>query len=129
MAALNFALSEIVRRHESLRSCLLVQNGEPLQIVTPAQPLKLPLLDLRRNADVEAEARRLTREEALIPFDLTREIPLRAQLLQRKDKVWTLLLTFASQRRRWLSLGILIRELVALYGAFLEGRPLRPCPN
>ncbi len=33
---------------------------------------------------------RLARIEALVPFDLAREAPLRAQLLQRQDTAWTL---------------------------------------
>ena len=130
LAALESAFSEIVRRHEALRTCLVSQAGEPVQIIQPAAPLRLPMVDLRQNADPAAEAVRLAREEALRPFDLAREMPLRAQLLQRRDSVWTLLLSLHHSAADGWSIGILIRELTDLYTAFREGRtsPLAELP-
>ncbi|MFN6251922.1 MAG: condensation domain-containing protein, partial [Acetobacteraceae bacterium] len=120
--ALNDALSEIVRRHEPLRTCLVLHEGEPVQIIAPAQPLSLALIDLRECDDPAAQAQRLARIEALVPFDLAREAPLRAQLLQRQDTAWTLLLTLHHSAADGWSVAIFVRELVALYGAYLQGQ-------
>ena len=47
LTALERALSEIVRRHESLRTRYLVVNGEPVQEVMPATPVAIERVDLR----------------------------------------------------------------------------------
>ena len=72
--ALERSLSEIVRRHEVLRTTFQLENGGPVQVVGVAQPLKLELVDLSQLPAVEreAEAQRLADEEAQQPFDLSR---------------------------------------------------------
>ncbi|MCP4669086.1 MAG: hypothetical protein GY849_22345, partial [Deltaproteobacteria bacterium] len=73
-AALGRALSEIVRRHEVLRTTFATAGGEPVQVVGPARALPLPLCDLAGLAasDREAVARGLVLAEAGRPFDLAR---------------------------------------------------------
>ena len=129
--ALRFALAEIVRQHEVLRTCLVAQDGVPVQRILPAVPASsfpLPVIDLRQCADPGGEAKRLADREALTPFDLARESGLRATLLWREEAAWTLLLTLHHSAADGWSIGILIRELVALYNAFREGRP-SPLPE
>src|SRR4029079_9295492 len=66
-------LSEVVRRHEVLRTTFAPGTGEgPLQIVAPPTSLPMPLADLSvlRPARREEEARRLAVAEAWRPFDL-----------------------------------------------------------
>jgi hypothetical protein len=46
ISALERSLSEIVRRHEVLRTIFVIRDGEPTQIVNPARPLQLPIVDL-----------------------------------------------------------------------------------
>ena len=93
-----------------------------------ASSFPLPVIDLRQCADPDAEAKRLASTEALTPFDLARDSGLRATLLQREEAAWTLLLTLHHSAADGWSIGILIRELVALYGASREGRP-SPLPE
>ena len=47
MVALGRALSEIVRRHEALRTTIIEVNGQPTQHIAPSLHLELPVLDLR----------------------------------------------------------------------------------
>jgi hypothetical protein len=84
VAALDQALSEIVRRHEVLRTTFAVVHGRPVQVITPALALTLPVVDLRQlpETEREAEARRLATAEAQLPFELIRGPLLRAALLQ-----------------------------------------------
>jgi hypothetical protein len=64
--ALEQTLSEIIRRHESLRTTFTIANSEPVQVIAPAGSTPLLVTDLSVLADTEreAEARRLTGEEA-----------------------------------------------------------------
>ena len=84
LPALARCLSEIVRRHEVLRTHFAVADNQPVQVITPPQPLALPLVDLSElpAAEREAEARRLAREEAERPFDLNTGPLLRVTLLR-----------------------------------------------
>ncbi len=129
--ALRFALAEIVRRHEALRTCLVAHQGVPVQRILPAVPaglFPLPVIDLRHYTDADGEAKRLAGVEVLTPFDLAKDSGLRATLLRRGETDWTLLLTLHHSAADGWSIDILVRELVALYGAFREGRP-SPLPE
>ena len=129
--ALRFALAEIVRRHEALRTCLVAHEGVPVQRIlqaVPASAFPLPVIDLRQCADPDGEAKRLAGAEALTPFDLARDSGLRATLLRRGESDWTLLLTLHHSAADGWSIDVLVRELVALYGACREGRP-SPLPE
>ena len=46
MAALERSLSEIVRRHEALRTTFVVVDGAPVQRIAAPEPIKLPVVDL-----------------------------------------------------------------------------------
>ncbi|HSF38962.1 MAG TPA: amino acid adenylation domain-containing protein, partial [Thermoanaerobaculia bacterium] len=130
VAALERALCEIVQRHEVLRTTFLSANGEPVQVVDPAARLALPLADL---TDVPAErreelAQRAARAEARGPFDLSRELPVRAKLLRFGTEEHVLLLTFHHIVSDAWSLTVLEREMAALYEAFAAGQP-SPLPD
>ena len=131
-AALERSLSEMVRRHESLRTTFAVEVGEPVQVVGPPSPLALPLTDLEHLPESrrEGEALRLTREETRRPFDLSAGPLLRARLLKLSDEEHVLLLTMHHIIGDGWSTGILVREAAALYAAFAEGEasPLEELP-
>ena len=70
--ALERSLSEIVRRHEALRTVFTEVDGTPVQVVAPFGGFTLPVEDLSGlgEADREAAVRRRAGEEAGRPFDL-----------------------------------------------------------
>ena len=72
--------------------------------------------------------RRLCAEEARRPFDLTRDVLLRAKLFRLGEADHILLLTMHHIASDSWSLGVLSRELSALYTAFVEGKP-SPLPE
>ncbi len=123
--ALARALTEVVRRHEALRTRFAITDQGPAQIVEPARAVPLPQIDLRGlpAAAREGEAARLRREEALRPFDLGRAPLLRALLLHLSGGDWICLLTQHHIVSDGGSVGVLIAEMSALYGAFLAGEP------
>jgi amino acid adenylation domain-containing protein len=128
-AALEHALGEIVRRHEALRTTFADRDGTPVQVVAPFGGFALSIDDLSHiaDADREAEVRRRAGEEARRPFDLSAGPLFRAALLRVGEEDRVLLLSMHHIVSDGWSMGVLFRELSALYAAYREGResPLR----
>ena len=129
-AVLQRCLSEIVRRHEALRTCFKTVNGEPSQLIQPAASLEMPLVDLGDLPEPEREetALRFCKEEAQRPFDLTRDILLRVKLLRLGEADHILILTMHHIASDGWSLGVLNHELSELYAAFVDDNP-SPLPE
>lgn len=121
--ALERALAEMVHRHEALRTCIESGDGGPVQRIDAEWRESMVQVDLRDRADAELEAKRLAREEAGRPFDLSRDAMLRARLLRIDEGVHLLLLTVHHIATDGWSLGVMLRELSVLYEAAVEGRP------
>jgi amino acid adenylation domain-containing protein len=121
--ALERSLTRVVERHEALRTRLLEINGRAVQVVYPPAPVRLPRVDLRRLAadDREREALRLAQAEALRPFDLARDPLLRGALLRLDEAERVLCLTLHHVVSDGWSMGVLFRELSALYAAYSRG--------
>ncbi|HLK59959.1 MAG TPA: condensation domain-containing protein, partial [Chthonomonadaceae bacterium] len=121
--ALEAGFTEIVARHEVLRTVFATQDEEPIQVILPPQPVPLPYVDLRALPDEEKrrEVQRLAEAEELKPFDLAHDRMLRVQLLGIEKEEHLLLLTLhhiASDR--W-SFEVLLQELKTLYEASVSG--------
>ncbi|PYP83917.1 MAG: non-ribosomal peptide synthetase [Blastocatellia bacterium AA13] len=129
--ALEKTFSEILRRHEVLRTSFAVgEYGEPVQVSNPAREFRLGAEDLAHLEETEREARlkSLAREEALTPFDLKSAPLLRVKLIRAAELEHVVLLTMHHIVSDGWSMGILIREVAALYEAFsTEG--LSPLPE
>ena len=130
--ALERSLREIIRRHESLRTCFIEKEGQAAQFVMePIEALPdLPVIDLREfdNTTRETEAERLARAEAQCPFDLTHQPPLRCKVQCLGDEEHIVLFTMHHIISDGWSAGVLVREVTVLYEAFAEGRP-SPLPE
>ena len=126
--ALRRAMAEIVRRHEALRTGFALAGDEPAQLVRPAGRFELAVIDLRSlPAEPDGarwrEAFRRARQEAARPFDLTRDQLLRGTLVRLTgDRCLALCTVHHIAADGW-SLGVMVRELGTLYGAFAAGRP------
>jgi amino acid adenylation domain-containing protein/non-ribosomal peptide synthase protein (TIGR01720 family) len=118
--ALERALGEIVRRHEVLRTVFADVRGEPVQVITPARPFSVPIIDLPFESR-ESEVRRLVTEEAERPFDLAQGPMLRARLLRFGEGEYVALLTMHHIVSDGWSIGVLVREIVTLYRAYAQG--------
>jgi amino acid adenylation domain-containing protein/FkbH-like protein len=124
-AVLVRCLNEVLRRHEVLRTTFRSDAGEPVQRIGPPEPLQFPVTDLSGLpvAKREAEVRRLLDEELRRPFDLSQDLMLRAGLLRLDEQEHVFFLTLHHIATDGWSLGVLFRELTALYAAFNSGRP------
>ncbi|WP_025130130.1 non-ribosomal peptide synthetase [Pseudomonas sp. PH1b] len=126
--ALQQALSTIVARHATLRSRFVCLDEQPQVLVGPVDAaLELVFEDLREAPLTLAER---VRQEAAMPFDLEQGPVIRGRLLALADDHHVLLLTLHHIVTDGWSMGVLTRELVALYEAFSQGRPdpLPPLP-
>ncbi|ATB48289.1 non-ribosomal peptide synthetase [Corallococcus macrosporus] len=122
------AFSELVRRHEVLRTTFPVQGEAPVQVILPAEALRIPVVDLRGQEDTAA--RRFIRAEVDRPFDLARAPALRTHLLKLAEARHVLVMMLHHIVSDGWSMGILVRELSTLHEAFSHGNasPLPELP-
>ncbi|MCX4388038.1 amino acid adenylation domain-containing protein [Micromonospora peucetia] len=128
--ALCRALTELVARHEILRTRYVVVDGEPAQVVDPPTPVEVAVTDLGHTAQETARQRLTELLGTPDPVDLTTGPALRARLVRLAEDEHALVLTMHHISSDGWSEGIILRELAALYGAFVADRPspLAPLP-
>jgi amino acid adenylation domain-containing protein len=132
VGALRAALDEVVRRHEALRTTFASVEGRPMQVIAASGAVGLRVVDLGDIEEGEREDR--VREEiaaeARRPFDLVGGPLVRASLLRVAAQEHVLLVTLHHIVSDGWSMGVLIREVGALYDALKVGKtsPLPELP-
>ncbi len=118
-AALEHGLHAIIRRHAVLRTTYRAVDGRPRQVIAADAELRLPIIALggRPPPEREAELRRLAEQAAARPFDLERDLPIRATLVVLGPTEHVLLLTVHHIAADGWSIGVLSRELAILYAS------------
>src|SRR5207237_7771789 len=93
--SLERTIAVIMRRHESLRTTFHTADGDPLQAIAPAAASELPVMDPEKlpHPERENEVQRLALEQAREPFDLTRDLMIRATLTRLEEEQHVLLVT------------------------------------
>jgi non-ribosomal peptide synthetase component F/pimeloyl-ACP methyl ester carboxylesterase len=117
------AFNEIVRRHEVLRTTFTIVDGEPAQVIKPDLAIDVPITDLRHLAkqDRDAEADRLSFQEARWQFDLSVGPLFRVSMLRVQDDEHILLVTPHHSIIDYISIGLISNELGTLYEAYARG--------
>ena len=117
------ALDRIVARHEGLRTTFDEVDGEAMQRIGAVEANHFHLIedDLRLHSDVPGELDRLIAEEARKSFDLKAGPLIRGRLIRHREEEHTLLITMHHIVSDGWSMGVLIKELSVLYGAFARG--------
>jgi amino acid adenylation domain-containing protein len=123
VATLDQAMSEVVRRHEILRTMFPALEGEPVQVVGPPLRSILMLADLSglSVAEQTEKAATLSREQDQKPFDLARQTALRCALLRLSDEQQALLLGVHHIATDAWSTSIFLSEVGSLYQSFQSG--------
>jgi len=132
VGALRAALDALVERHESLRTTFPAPDGRPVQVVGPAAgaPFRMETLDGVPDEEREVRARAEADAEAWRPFDLAEGPLFRAVLYRISESDHLLVLAQHHAVTDGWSMGVVFRELSALYGSFVKGEPspLAPLP-
>ncbi len=121
--ALSHALNAIVDRHAVLRSKIELRNGRPVQSAAEGVRISLPMTDLQglpqhlRRREVD----RLSRQEAVRPFDLGCPPLCRALLIRIAERDWGLLLTLHHIASDGWSTWLFRQELALLYESGCRG--------
>jgi len=120
--ALEKSLTEIINRHEALRTTFYVKDNQPVQEISPEFAFNLSIIDLQNlnDAKKEVEARRIIEQDAQKPFDLSESV-LRSHLIRMKEEDSILALNIHHIATDGWSQNIIFKELTALYKGFTEG--------
>ncbi|WP_394829004.1 alpha/beta fold hydrolase [Pendulispora albinea] len=123
VAALERACDTIAARHESLRTTFPHERRVPYQHIHEAAGLPIAQVDLSALPEDarEREAERLLAEESARPFDLAKGPLVRVLRIQLGEDEHALVLGMHHIISDGWSLGVLVRELGALYPAFARG--------
>ncbi len=114
--ALEWALNQVIRRHEILRTSFISVEGRAAQVVAPEMTIRFTVVEA-----AEADVPELASEEAQRPFDITTAPLLRARLLRLGPEHHVALLTMHHIVSDGWSMSVLVGEIAALYEARVTG--------
>ena len=125
LRALSETLTELVRRHESLRTTFVSRDGEPRQQIAGPEPVTPELIDLEGmpTPDRARIASDIVRDLAHRPFTLARGPLFRPVVLRHAPDEHELLMSIHHIVADGWSMGIIASELDILYAAFAEKQP------
>lgn len=117
------AISEIVRRHEVLRTNFININGEIVQKIQPPKLLNIPIIDLQSYPEAEQAiaVKELAAVERAKPFDLQKGEIFRCQLLRLSETSHVLVLAVHHIAADGWFMGIFLKEFASIYTAFSQG--------
>ena len=129
--ALEQSFTALYRRHEALRAIFPVEDGKSVQIICEPREVQLPVSDFSEVPESEREeaARAAAAKEAAKPYVMSRPV-LRPRLLRLSETEHLLLIVTHGVACDAISTRILVEELVAFYGGFASGHPVKlPTPR
>jgi len=121
IAALSYALGQIVHRHESLRTIIKQEQGKPYQQILDKDQWQLTEVDNAAFGEDATALQAYITELVYKPFDLANDFMLRAHLLRVSAEEHVLVLVMHHISSDGWSVSILINELIALYRAHNTG--------
>lgn len=121
----------IIERHESLRTIFVDIEGTPYQKILTTFDSVVTEYDFSLDASAGEKAAVLVNKEAMTPFDLSCEIPIRASIVKVEKEKYIFLLVIHHIAGDGISIGIIMNELSQLYNSYEGGdsecvlKPLR----
>ncbi len=125
--ALERAINEVVRRHETLRTSIQSKDGVGVQVVEPWKQRPLSEIDMSDCSEEkrEEESERVMKSEAEEPFKLSEGRLLRAKLIKQGAGRHILLYTMHHIISDGWSMGVMIREVGELYESYRKGEEVK----
>ncbi|MFJ3172612.1 amino acid adenylation domain-containing protein, partial [Streptomyces roseus] len=117
-SALRLALADVIGRHEVLRGVVTVIDEEPHQRILPLDEVRV---DLATEVCAPDELDRRVEAVAREPFDLARDLPLRARLFSLGEDEHVLALVLHHMVFDGWSTAPFLRDLGAAYAARVSG--------
>ncbi|MDZ8228014.1 amino acid adenylation domain-containing protein [Nostoc sp. ChiVER01] len=130
VTALQQSLNEIIHRHEAWRTNFITVDEQPLQVISSQVNGNLNIINIEHlfGTNWEVEVTKIANTEAKKPFDLAKDLLVRATLLRLSEEEHVLLLTIHHIVTDGWSMGVFAQELAKLYAAFCAGKP-SPLPE
>jgi amino acid adenylation domain-containing protein len=122
--ALRRSLAMVIERHEALRTVLVWGEHAPEQVVLDRWTVELPIVDLTQlpGDDLDGELQRVMRDQARRPFDLERDLMVRATLFELDSADHVILFQPHHVALDGWSVDLFFRELSEIYDAYAGGR-------
>ncbi len=126
-SALEWAFGEVVRRHDALRTRFEEREGVAVQVIETDRAWKLETIDLEELSEEEKQKQieELAKNEGGRPFELSKGPLVRVRLARLGEEDHVLFFTLHHIVADGWSLGILVREMGQLYGAYASAQPSR----
>ncbi|OBI51582.1 hypothetical protein A5707_13980 [Mycobacterium kyorinense] len=122
-AALGAALSDVVARHESLRTVFAAADGVPQQVVISAERAQLGWDIADASGWPASRLREAVEETARRSFDLASDLPLRARLFRVADDEHVLVAVVHHIAADGVSMRPLVADLGVAYASRCAGQP------
>jgi len=122
--ALSNSLNAMIRRHESLRTRIVLIGGVPMQKIDEPAEFRLPIVDCAGSSmsEIEGNAQRIVKEFFNRPTDLQVGPTFDGRLIRLAKHEYVLALAWDHLTNDSSSLVLLFRELWRLYGDIVLGR-------
>ncbi|MGB3181569.1 MAG: amino acid adenylation domain-containing protein [Cyclobacteriaceae bacterium] len=123
VSALQQAFEQVTYRHESLRTRLVLEDGEPRQVIVAADEFSLPwtVSEMAGGTADDPEVKEAAKAEATQIFDLETGPLLSVRLLRLDNREFVLLITMHHIITDGWSLNIFFNEVLSAYNAFRRG--------
>ncbi len=127
--ALQQAVSDVINRHEGLRTCFHDDEQGPFQYMLPVQRWATEVHALSRHTDdTEFEIQRYVGQKIAHAFDLVKGPLFQSTLLKVAEGEWIYVFVAHHIVTDGWSMGVFIREVLTAYLAYARGLPM-PLPQ
>ena len=124
--ALSKAMAEVVRRHDALRTRIVVAEGVPLQMIDSGIECDLRIDDLTplQGSERQSEIMRRIESFMLEPVDVSTGPLFGARILKLTDTEWVLILALEHIISDAVTLDIALREILTAYAQAAQGHAI-----
>ncbi|MEO6732999.1 MAG: amino acid adenylation domain-containing protein, partial [Ferruginibacter sp.] len=126
--ALKYAFENILERHQVLRTVFMQENGQAYQSIIDKDGWHLNVIEATKLKGKENDLALLKKQLLNKPFDLSKDYMVRADLLKLDQQDHILAVALHHIAADGWSISIIVNEIVELYSAFAERRPVNLAP-